>query len=116
MIIYHVQFNGLYFIDNSRGMIYFSSGISGKTVTLKYISDSLGTEEEIRVHKFAEEAVYKWVAHGILSSRVNTPEYIIARLKKERCAAARKAKLRLSNLKVEELNLIMKNKSKIIKH
>ncbi len=112
----NAQFNGLYFIDNSRGMIYFSSGISGKTVTLKYISDSLGTEEEIRVHKFAEEAVYKWVAHGILSSRVNTPEYIIARFKKERFAAARKAKLRLSNLKVEELNLIMKNKSKIIKH
>ena len=110
------QFNGLYFIDNSRGFIYFSSGINGKTVTLKYISDSLGTEDEIRVHKFAEEAVYKWVAHGILSSRVNTPEYIIARFKKERFAAARKAKLRLSNLKTEELNLIMKNKSKIIKH
>tara|TARA_Y100001938_G_scaffold144858_1_gene220347 strand:- start:275 stop:1363 length:1089 start_codon:yes stop_codon:yes gene_type:complete len=112
----NAQFNGLYFIDNSRGYIYFSSGINGKTVTLKYISDSLGTEDEIRVHKFAEEAVYKWTAHGILSSRVNTPEYIIARFKKERFASARKAKLRLSNLKAEELNLIMKNKSKQIKH
>ena len=112
----HAQFNGLYFIDNTRGYIYFSSGINGKTVTLKYISDSLGTEDEIRVHKFAEEAVYKWVAHGILSSRVNTPEYVIARFKKERFASARKAKLRLSNLKTEELNLVMKNKSKIIKH
>ena len=112
----NAQFNGLYFIDNSRGYIYFSSGLNNKTVTLKYISDSLGTEEEIRVHKFAEEAVYKWAAHGILSSRINTPEYIIARFKKERFAASRKAKLRLSNLKTEELNLIMKNKSKIIKH
>ena len=74
----HAQINGLYFIDNNRGYIYFSSGINGKTVTLKYISDSLGTEEEIRVHKFAEEAVYKWVAHGILSSRINTPEYILS--------------------------------------
>ena len=110
------QFNGLYFIDNSRGYIYFSSGINGKIVTLKYISDSLGTEEEIRIHKLAEEAVYKWTAHGILSSRVSTPEYVIARFKKERFAAIRQAKLRLSNLKIEELNLIMKNKSKIIKH
>lgn len=110
------QFNGLYFIDNTRGYIYFSSGINGKTVTLKYISDSLGTEEEIRVHKFAEEAIYKWTAHGILSSMVGTPEYIIGRFKKERFAAVRQAKLRLSNLKIEELNLIMKNKSKIIKH
>jgi hypothetical protein len=44
------------------------------------------------------------------------PEYIIARFKKEKRAAIRQAKLRLSNLKIEELNLIMKNKSKIIKH
>ena len=112
----HAQFNGLYYIDYRTGFIFFSSGISGKNVTLKYISDSLGTEEEIRVHKFAEEAVYKWTAHGILASRVNTPEYLVARFKKERFAAVRQAKLRLSNIKIEELNLIMKNKSKIIKH
>jgi len=112
----NAQFNGLYFIDNTRGYIYFSSGISGKTVTLKYISDSLGTEEEIRVHKFAEEAIYKWVAHAILASKANVPEYLVARFKKERFAAIRQAKLRLSNLKIEELNLIMKNKSKTIKH
>ena len=112
----HAQFNGLYYIDNVRGYIFFSSGIVGKTVTLKYISDSLGTEDEIRVHKFAEEAVYKWVAYAILASKQNTPEYIIARFKRERFAATRQAKLRLSNLKSEELNLIMKNKSKTIKH
>ena len=106
----------MYYIDNVRGYIFFSSGIVGKTVTLKYISDSLGTEDEIRVHKFAEEAVYKWVAYAILASKQNTPEYIIARFKRERFAATRQAKLRLSNLKSEELNLIMKNKSKTIKH
>ena len=33
-------------IDNRTGYIFFSSGISEKTVTLKYISDSLGTEAE----------------------------------------------------------------------
>jgi hypothetical protein len=112
----HAQFNGLFMIDNRTGYIFFSSGLANKNITLKYISDSLGTEDEIRVHKLAEEAVYKWVAHAILASRVNTPEYIIARFKKERFAAVRQAKLRLSNLKIEELNLIMKNKSKHIKH
>ena len=112
----HAQFNGLFMIDNRTGYIFFSSGLANKNITLKYISDSLGTEDEIRVHKLAEEAVYKWVAHAILASRVNTPEYIIARFKKERFAEVRKAKLRLSNLKIEELNLIMKNKSKQIKH
>ena len=67
-------------------------------------------------HKFSEEAAYKWIAYGILSSRTNIPEYIVARFKKERSAAMRKAKIRLSNLKSEELALIMRNKSKVIKH
>jgi hypothetical protein len=112
----NAQFNGLFFIDNSRGYVFFSSDMNGKIVTIKYISDSLGTEEEIRIHKFAEEAVYKSVAHAILATKVSTPEYMVARFKKEKRAAIRQAKLRLSNLKIEEINLIMKNKSKIIKH
>lgn len=112
----HAQFNGLFFIDNSRGYVFFSSDMNGRIVTIKYISDNLGTEGEMRVHKFAEEAVYKHIAHAILSTRINTPEYIVARFKKEKRAAIRQAKLRLSNLKIEEMNLIMKNKSKIIKH
>jgi|TARA_R110001592_G_scaffold156056_2_gene386242 hypothetical protein len=112
----HANHNGLYYIDNNSGYIHFSGGIAGKTIVLKYISDSLGTEEEIRIHKLAEEAVYKWVAHAVLSSKINTPEYIINRFKKERFAAVRKAKLRLSNLKLEELTQTMRNKSKIIKH
>ena len=110
------QANGLFYIDQTRGRIYFSSDLTNKCVTLKYVSDSLGTEEEMIVHKFAEEAMYKYIAHAILSSRINIPEYIIARLKKERFAATRTAKLRLSNLKIEELTQVMRGKSKQIKH
>ena len=112
----NAQFNGVFFIDNSTGYAFFSSDLAGKIITIKYISDGLGTESEMRVHKFAEEAIYKHVAYAILASRINTPEYIVARFKKERRAALRQAKLRLSNLKIEEINLVMKNKSKIIKH
>ena len=83
---------------------------------LEYISDSLGTDEEMKVHKFAEEAIYKWIAYGILSARPNIPEYIIQRYKKERFAETRKAKLRLSNIKLEELTQILRGKSKHIKH
>ena len=70
---------------------------------------------EMQAHKFAEEAVYKYIAHAILSTRLNVPEYIINRFKKERFAEIRKAKLRLSNLKTEELAQIMRGKSKVIK-
>ena len=60
--------------------------------------------------------MYKYIAHAILSTTVNTPEYLVARFKKEKFAAIRTAKLRLSNLKIEELTQILRGKSKHIKH
>jgi hypothetical protein len=32
--------------------------LAGKVITIKYISDGLGTDSEMRVHKLAEEAIY----------------------------------------------------------
>jgi hypothetical protein len=112
----HAQDNGSYYIDNLRGKIHFSSNLAGKTVVLDYISDSLGTDDEMQVHKFAEEAMYKSIIYYILSTRINTPEYIIRRYKREKFAAIRQAKLRLSNLKLEELVQTLRGKSKQIKH
>ena len=108
--------NGSFFIDPIKSKFYFSSDLTNAVVTIKYISDSLATDAEMQVHKFAEEAMYKSIAYGILSTRANVPEYIIGRFKRERSAAIRQAKLRLSNLKLEEMNQIMKGKSKQIKH
>jgi len=112
----YAQVNGSFYIDNLRGLINFSSNVSGKTVVLDYISDSLGTDEEMQVHKFAQEAMYMHIAHAILSTKANIPEYIVRRYKKDRFAATRKAKLRLSNLKLEELTQVLRGKSKWIKH
>jgi hypothetical protein len=70
----------------------------------------------MQVHKFAEEAMYKWLMHAILSTKQNVPEYQVARYKKERRAAMRQAKLRLSNIKLEEIAQILRGKSKHIKH
>ena len=112
----HAQANGSYFIDEQQGRVYFSSAISGKTVVLKYISDSLGTDEEMKVHKFAEEAMYKCIAYAIMSTRANVQEYVVRRFQKDKFAAVRKAKLRLSSLKLEELTQILRGKSKQIKH
>jgi len=112
----YAQANGSFYIDDQSGKIHFSSNISGKTVILDYISDSLGTDREMKVHKFAEEALYKWISHAILAGKSNIPEYQVNRLKKERFAAVRTAKLRLSNFKLEELTQILRGKSKQIKH
>ena len=112
----HSQSNGSFYIDCVKGLIHFSSNLSGETVILHYISDGLGTDGEMIVHKFAEEAIYKWIAYGVLSTRINIPEYIINRFKKEKFAETRKAKLRLSNIKLEEITQILRGKSKQIKH
>jgi hypothetical protein len=109
------QSNGSFFIDELKGKVHFSSNINGKTVILKYISDGLGTDAEMQVHKFAEEAMYKHLAHAILATRSNTPEYLVARFKKEKFAETRKAKLRLSNIKIEEITQVLKGKSKQLK-
>ena len=111
----HAQSNGTFFIDQRTGYIFFGSALSGETVTLKYISDGLGTDDEMVVHKFCEEACYKWIACAILSSKSNIPEYIIQRFKKEKFAETRKAKIRLSNIKIEEFTQVLKGLSKPIK-
>jgi len=112
----HAQSNGLFFIDPIKSKIFFSSDLVGKIITLKYISDGVATVEEMKVHKFVEEAMYKSIAHAILATRANTPEYLVARFNKEKFAAVRTAKLRLSNIKVQELTQVMRGKSKQIKH
>ena len=111
----YAQENGTFYIDYQRGYIHFGSTLAGKTITLKYISDGLGTDEEMVVHKFAEEAVYKWIAYGILSCRTNIPEQIIFRFKREKFAETRKAKIRLSNIKMEEFTQVLKGINKQLK-
>ena len=112
----HAQVNGSFYIDEIAGKIHFSSNLGNKIITLKYISDSLGTDAEMKVHKLAEEAMYKQIALAILSVKANVPEYIINRFKKEARATKRNAKLRLSNIKIEEITQILRGKSKHIKH
>ena len=118
----YAQANGSFFIDETQGKFHFSSHVSGKTIVLKYISDGLGgTSSGINlatsyVPKLAEEAIYKHILYGVLSARKDTPPGTLQLLKKERFAETRKAKLRLSNIKLEELTQILRGKSKIIKH
>jgi len=112
----HAQINGSFYIDDRLGRIHFSSNVSGKTVILDYISDSLGTDGEMQVHKLAEDAMYKHMLCDIMSARANVGRGQLAYYKKDKFAAVRKAKLRLSNIKLEELTQILRGQSKQIKH
>ena len=120
----HAQINGSFFIDESAGKFHFSSNISGKTVILRYISDGIANTASSAgidltnsmVPKLAEEAIYKHILYGVLLARKDSPAGLLAQIKKERFAETRKAKLRLSNIKLEELTQVLRGGSKQIKH
>ena len=60
--------------------------------------------------------MYAYILHAIISTRANQPEYIVQRLKKEKSAKLRNAKIRLSNIKLNEFVQVTRGKSKWIKH
>ena len=108
--------NGYYMIDQAFGKISFSNDLTESLIVLEYISDGLAYEEDMKIPKMAEEAMYAHISHAIVSSRIGQPEYIVQRLKRERSAKLRNAKLRLSNIKPIDIIQAFRGKSKWIKH
>ena len=99
-----------------EGKISFSSNLNGKLIVLEYISDGLALDKDTKVPKLAEEAFYSSILHYIISTRAGQPEYLVQRLRKEKSAKLRNAKIRLSNIKIEEITQVMRGQSKWIKH
>lgn len=109
------QNNGWFGIDDKRGVFTFSSNLKGRLIVIEYISDGLAYDLDTRVPKMIEDAMYAHISHAIVASRINQPEYIVNRLKRERSAKLRNAKIRLSNIKIGELTQLMRGQSKWIK-
>ena len=111
----YTQRNGWFNMNERDGTIAFSSNLKDRLIVLEYISDGLAYELDSRIPKMAEEALYAHILYSILASRINQPEYVIQRLKRDRSAKLRNAKIRLSNVKLEEIVQVMRGKSKWIK-
>ena len=60
--------------------------------------------------------MYMHIMYSLLANKINVPEYIVQRYKRERSAKLRNAKIRLSNIKLEAFTQVMRGKSKWIKH
>jgi len=110
------QANGWFTINEREGTFSFSSNLANQLMLLEYISDGLAIEHDMKIPKMAEEAIYMHILYNLLAGRANVPEYVVARYKKERRAALRNAKIRLSDIKLEEFTQVMRGKSKWIKH
>jgi len=112
----YAQTNGYFNLNEREGKMSFSSGLVGELILLEYISDGLAYDTDTKIPKLAEDALYAHILHAIISTRANQPEYVVQRLKKEKSAKLRNAKIRLSNIKTSEITQVMRGKSKWIKH
>ncbi len=112
----YAQINGWFNMNYREGKISFSSNLNGRLIVLEYISDGLALDKDTKVPKLAEEAFYSSILHYIISTRAGQPEYLVQRLRKEKSAKLRNAKIRLSNIKIEEITQVMRGQSKWIKH
>ena len=110
------QSNGWFNLNEREGKMSFASGMINQLIVLEYISDGLAYDTDTKVPKLAEDALYAYILHAVISTRANQPEYLVQRLKREKSSKLRNAKIRLSNIKIEEITQVMRGKSKWIKH
>ena len=109
------QKNGWFKIDERTGQFSFTSNLANKLILLQYVSDGNAYDLDARIPKLAEEALYAHIIHSILSVSSGVQEYVVRRFKQERSAKLRNAKIRLSNLKLDQIVQVMRGKSKWIK-
>ncbi len=109
------QINGWFNMNEREGKVAFSSNLANRLIVLEYISDGLAYDLDSRVPKMAEDAMYSHLLYSILSTRAGTPEGVVQRFKRDRSAKLRNAKIRLSNIKLDEIVQVMRGKSKWIK-
>ncbi len=109
------QQNGFFQINERTGKFSFSSNLAGQLIVIEYISDGLAYDMDSKVPKMAEDALYAHLNYSILSTRANVQEFIVQRYKRDRSAKLRNAKIRLSNLKLDEIVQVFRGKSKWLK-
>ncbi len=87
------------------GKIHFSSDNLTRVIMLEYISDGLeySNEDEIRVNKLAEIALYNWCNTNLLSTMKEIPMYEKKHAKNLYDTTYRNAKVYLKNIKASDV-------------
>jgi hypothetical protein len=109
--------NPTFKINPKGGVINFSSGMSGELCILEYVSDGMenGDDSLITVNKMFEEFIYAYIEFAIVSSKLNTQEYIVERKRKRKTALLRNAKIRISNIHPGRLLQNLRGRDKWLK-
>lgn len=111
-----INVNGTYILDEDTATIHIDQEFTDVQIVVDYISDGLGVDiGSIRIHKYAEEAIYTYIKYRSLMSKMNIPIYEKQLNKKEYSAAKRRAKHRLSAISAIDIFNVILNKQKWIK-
>jgi len=109
--------NGSFRIDKTQGVIQFSSIVTGRTIVLEYLSDGLyqRLDSEIKIHKFAEEALYAFIYFNLIKRKRNVPEREKNRAEADWHTQRRLAKKRISPINYDNVRQILRGSSRWIK-
>jgi len=110
------QENGWFSINERTGKFSFSSNLANLQIILEYVSDGLAYDSDTKIPKLAEDAMYSAIMYSILSVRRFSDGGMLQLYKREKYAKMRNAKIRLQNLKLDEITQTFRNQSKWIKH
>tara|TARA_R110000803_G_scaffold133978_5_gene201096 strand:- start:1455 stop:2675 length:1221 start_codon:yes stop_codon:yes gene_type:complete len=109
------QSNGYFSINQRTGSFSFSSNLSQKLIMIDYISDGLAIDLDSLVPKMVEEALYARILYSIAHLSKNVDGGTKALYKRDAYAKTRNAKIRLSNLKLDEIVQVFRGQAKWIK-
>ena len=106
--------NPTFTIDKKAGVINFDSTMANRQCVLQYISDGMenGDDSQISVNKLFEDYIYAYIQYALLNSKFGVQEYIVNRVRKNKQALLRNAKIRLSNIHPSRLMMNMRGEDK----
>ena len=109
--------NGTYNINKSLGVVRFSSDSVGKLIVMEYITDGLSnnSESDLKVHKQAEDYLYKYILHEILKNKFGVQEYIVNRVRRQASASLKNTKIRMMDVHPMDMIQALRGRNKWIK-
>lgn len=110
------QTNGYFSINQRLGTFSFSSNLKNKIIELSYISDGLSVNLNSIVPKLIEDAMYSKIMSNIVQPRRDVDGGTKQFYKRDAYVKTRNAKIRLQNLKLDEIVQVFRNQAKWIKH
>lgn len=111
------NYNGTFNIDKRAGRIHFSSENAPRIIILEYVSDGLQylDEDDIKVHKKAEMALYAFVKWNLLNVKMGVNAYDKRDAKHEYYTLKKNAGIALSGMRIAATTQMLKQQNSWLK-